>query len=233
MNTRSLKDPKNRPLLRGVSHLIAFFLSLFTGWSLYQSAPPSTENVILLYVCSISLCFGASGFLHVITWSVRGYRLMRQIDHSMVFFLIACTYNVISVLPEGGTLIIWIGWIGASMGIISKLFFFDQVEKGHKMITSLPYLILGWSSLLELQRISYYVSLCGWEGVLLCVAGGVFVTIGAICYTLKKPNPIPGVFGHHEILHLSVIIAIYCFFYCVTFILQSYSKIYTLQNQTV
>lgn len=219
------KDPRSRPKLRGVSHILGFVLSLFTGWHMYSTAPAGTENVVLLYVCSISLCLGASGFLHIITWSVPAYRLMRQIDHSMVFLLIACTYNIISILPDGGRLIIWIGWIGAIIGISSKVFFFDQSENGPKLITSLPYVILGWSSLLELQRLSYYISFCGWEGVFLCILGGVCVTVGAICYTNKKPNPIPGVFGHHEILHISVIMAIYCFFFTVKAILGSYNRI--------
>ena len=223
------KDPRNRPLLRGVSHLLAFLLSLYTGWIMYKSAPPGTENVVFLYVCSISFCFGASGFLHVITWSPKYYRIMRQIDHSMVFLLIACTYNIISILPEGGTVIIWIGWIGATFGILFKVFFFEQSENGPKAITSLPYVILGWSSLLELQRINYYITFCGWEGILLCVLGGIAVTIGALCYTNKSPNPLPGIFGHHEILHLSVIAAIYCFFFCVQFILDTYSNV-VLQN---
>jgi hemolysin III len=37
------------------------------------------------------------------------------------------------------------------------------------------------------------------------VAGGVAYSIGAVIYALKKPNPLPGKFGFHEIFHLWII----------------------------
>jgi hemolysin III len=142
----------------------------------------------------------------------------------MVFILIATTYNVLSVLPGGGRAIIWIGWIGAVFGVLQKVVFFELVEKGPKWITSIPYLVLGWCSLWELQRISYYSHFCGVEGILICFIGGVAVTVGAVCYSLKKPNLWPGVFGHHEILHLGVIVAVYCFYFCFDLVLQAYPE---------
>ena len=43
------------------------------------------------------------------------------------------------------------------------------------------------------------------KSLLLLLAGGVAYTLGAVFYALKKPNPLPGVFGFHEIFHLLVI----------------------------
>merc|ERR1712110_57758 len=212
MRTMHTQKPKRRPLLRGVSHLLAFFVSLYTGWKLYTMAPPGTEGPVLLYAMGISGCFGASGFLHVPTWGPVWYRRMRQLDHSMVFILIASTYNFLSILPGGGRAIIWIGWFGALVGVLFKVVFFEQVEKGPKGITFIPYLVLGWSSLWELQRIGYYYHFIGWGGVALCILGGIAVSVGALCYTFRTPNLFPGVFGHHEVLHLGVIVAIYCFY---------------------
>ncbi len=42
------------------------------------------------------------------------------------------------------------------------------------------------------------------EGLIWLAAGGLFYTLGAVIYGLKKPNPFPGVFGSHEIWHLFV-----------------------------
>ena len=37
------------------------------------------------------------------------------------------------------------------------------------------------------------------------MVGGLFYTVGAVVYILKRPDPRPGVFGFHEIWHLFVI----------------------------
>ena len=44
------------------------------------------------------------------------------------------------------------------------------------------------------------------RGVLaLVLAGGVTYTLGAIVYATRRPNPVPRVFGFHEIWHLFVL----------------------------
>jgi len=40
---------------------------------------------------------------------------------------------------------------------------------------------------------------------LLLLAGGMLYTIGAVIYALQRPNPLPRVFGYHEIFHLFVV----------------------------
>jgi len=55
---------------------------------------------------------------------------------------------------------------------------------------------LIWGPLLSTMPLQ---SLC------LLLAGGVAYTLGAVFYALQRPNPLPGVFGFHEIFHLLVI----------------------------
>jgi hemolysin III len=38
-------------------------------------------------------------------------------------------------------------------------------------------------------------------------AGGLLYTAGAIVYARGRPNPVPGVFGYHEVFHALVIAA--------------------------
>jgi len=35
--------------------------------------------------------------------------------------------------------------------------------------------------------------------------GGAWYTVGAVIYALKKPNPMPGVFGFHELFHVFIL----------------------------
>jgi hemolysin III len=45
---------------------------------------------------------------------------------------------------------------------------------------------------------------------ILVIIGGVAYTVGAVIYALKKPNPIPGIFGFHEIFHALTVVAFVC-----------------------
>jgi len=41
-------------------------------------------------------------------------------------------------------------------------------------------------------------------GIVLLALGGIFYSIGALIYAMKKPNPFPGIFEFHEIFHLFI-----------------------------
>jgi hemolysin III len=43
--------------------------------------------------------------------------------------------------------------------------------------------------------------------VLLLVGGGAVYSLGAAVYALRRPDPVPAVFGYHEVFHALVIIA--------------------------
>jgi hemolysin III len=42
--------------------------------------------------------------------------------------------------------------------------------------------------------------------------GGLAYSTGAVIYMLKKPNPMPGFFGFHEIFHLFILIGVFLHF---------------------
>src|SRR5437763_1914362 len=47
----------------------------------------------------------------------------------------------------------------------------------------------------------------GAVGVSLILGGGILYTAGAVIYALRRPNPVPGVFGYHEVFHALVVAA--------------------------
>ena len=50
-----------------------------------------------------------------------------------------------------------------------------------------------------------FESFLGLPGMLLLGLGGLFYTVGAVIYGAKRPDPVPNVFGYHEIWHLFVL----------------------------
>ena len=43
--------------------------------------------------------------------------------------------------------------------------------------------------------------------LVLLVAGGLAYSVGAVFYALRRPNPWPTVFGHHEFFHACTLVA--------------------------
>jgi hemolysin III len=61
-----------------------------------------------------------------------------------------------------------------------------------------PYVVVGWSAVAVVPQL---VRGLGGAGFGLLVAGGACYTAGAVVYALRRPDPVPAVFGFHEIFH--------------------------------
>ena len=64
---------------------------------------------------------------------------------------------------------------------------------------------LGWVAVIVFPQL---VAGVGWSGTTLVLAGGLCYTAGGLVYALKRPNPLPTVFGYHEIFHVLVVAAV-------------------------
>lgn len=193
-----------KPRLRGVLHTYAFYVSLVTGVALVFVAGGVRARVAAVaYAISVSALFGASALYHRVTWSPRSRRWMRRLDHSMIYLLIAGTYTPFGLLVLDGTLgtaVLWVVWIGALAGIVMKLAWIDAP----KWVSAVVYLALAWVGVVTLP--SMWDSL-GAVATVLVLVGGLLYTAGALVYALRRPDPLPNVFGYHEIFHALVIAA--------------------------
>jgi hemolysin III len=194
-----------KPRLRGVSHQWAFFVSLVTGGVLVATAPEGRARVAAaVYAASVAGLFGASALYHRITWaSVAARRWMRRLDHSMIFVLIAGTYTPIALLALSGplaTAILIAVWAGAAAGAVMKLVWIDAP----KWVVALTYVLLGWVAVAAFPQL--YDAL-GLTAFLMVLGGGLLYTAGAVVYARRRPDPVPAVFGYHEVFHVLVIVA--------------------------
>jgi len=78
------------------------------------------------------------------------------------------------------------------------------------------YVALGWVALAVLPDL---LRAGGVAPFVLLLAGGVGYTTGALCYALRRPNPWPAVFGHHEFFHAFTLVAALCHHIAVYLIL--------------
>ncbi|MGB0872653.1 MAG: PAQR family membrane homeostasis protein TrhA [Solirubrobacterales bacterium] len=197
---------KIKPRLRGVLHEKAFYVSLFVGVVLVATATHSSRALVaaIIFAVSVSALLGVSALYHRGDWRDKTRKWLRRLDHSMIFMLIAGTYTPFALLVLSGTLanvLLVVVWIAALAGSAAELALAD----GSKWIMAGICLALGWISVVALPGI---IEGIGPVGTALLLAGGVAYTAGAVIYAMQKPNPIPNVFGYHEVFHLLVVIAI-------------------------
>jgi hemolysin III len=194
--------PRVKPRLRGVTHKYAFFVSLGVAGPLVVAARGAAATVAAsVYAAAIAGLFGISALYHRIDWSPRARRRMRRLDHSMIFVMIAGTYTPIALLALDGAwsvAILSVVWGGAALGIVLKLVWLDAPG----WLVALIYVLLGWAGTASLPWIAANLGVVALLGIL---AGGVLYSIGAIVYARERPDPVPAVFGYHEIFHVLVI----------------------------
>ncbi|MBV9415745.1 MAG: hemolysin III family protein [Solirubrobacterales bacterium] len=194
-----------KPRLRGVLHQWACACSVPLGLVLVIAAGTARARIALgVYALSLIGLFGASALYHRINWrSVTARALMRRLDHSMIFVLIAGSYTPFTVLVLHGPLAIAIlvgVWAGALLGLVINLVWSDAPRWLHAAL----YVLLGWVAVAALPQLAGAI---GIGGMILLGLGGVLYTLGAVVYAVKRPDPAPSVFGYHEVFHTLVIAA--------------------------
>ncbi len=202
-----------RPKLRGVSHRYAFFLALIVGTILVAQTPdPRSKVATIVYVILLAGMFGVSATLHSRDWAPRPYGWLRRADHAMIFACIAGTYTPFCMVAlrdsPGGTRLLALAWAAAGIGIVRALLW----PHAPRMITSTLFVIVGWIALGHIDEIRAALDALGFG---LLVAGGVVLTIGAVVYQLRRPDPWPEVFGYHEVFHMIINLGIACHFVAV------------------
>ncbi len=194
-----------KPRLRGVSHQWAFIVSVGLGVALVITAPGGRATLAAaVYAACVVTLFGVSALYHRVTWrSADARRWMRRLDHSAIFLLIAGSYTPFALLVIHGTLgdaILAVVWAGALGGVVLKLAWIDAPKR----LIALIYVALGWVVVAAGPDLLHEL---GVVATAMVAAGGLLYTVGAVVYATQRPDPVPAVFGYHEVFHLLVIVA--------------------------
>ena len=203
-----------KPLLRGVSHEVAFYLALAAGAVLVVTADGSRQRfAAAVFAGSVAACFGASALYHRRTWAPRARMWMRRVDHAGVYLLIAGTYTPVGLLALDGNwriAVLATVYAGAGMAIVLKFAWVDAP----KWLAVAFGIAIGWVAVVALPQLATRV---GATAVVLLSAGGLAYTAGAIVYARRRPDPIPHAFGYHELFHALTIVAVVCQYIAIAF----------------
>ncbi|MHB1988864.1 MAG: PAQR family membrane homeostasis protein TrhA [Acidimicrobiales bacterium] len=192
-----------KPRMRGWLHVVAFGVVVVVGPFLVSNGHSSLQRLALcVYVLSLLTLFGVSALFHRGHWSQRAARRMRRADHASIFFAIAGTYTAVASVALAGTprlVVLGLVWGGSLVGVLLRQLFLDAP----KWVVALPYVVVGWSAIAVSPEL---VRGASWPGFVLVLLGGLVYTVGAVVYARKKPDPVPSVFGFHEVFHSCTVI---------------------------
>jgi hemolysin III len=197
-----------RPRWRGISHQYAFYASLAGAMPLLLLASGAAATAAAaVFVAGACLMFGASALYNRVDWQPGTLRdLMRRIDHSGVFVMIAASYTPYALLVlRGAWTIALLAVVWAAVAIAIGLRVARPDAPG--WLTAAIAVVLGWVSVVALPEAIEVLSAAA---LALLLAGGLLYTAGAAVYVLRRPNPAPAVFGFHELFHALVVAAVAC-----------------------
>lgn len=206
--TIKVKDP-----FSGFSHLAGALLSI-AGLCLlihYALNNGTVWHIVSfsIFGASLILLYTASSIYHLLVVSEKSTRILRKIDHMMIYVLIAGTYTPVCLIPlRGGwgwSLLISI-WGIAMVGIILKVLWFNAP----RWLYTLFYLLMGWLIVIAFIPLVRTMPIAA---MLWLIAGGLLYTVGAIIYGTKWPKLKSKVFGFHDVFHIFILYGSFCHFW--------------------
>ena len=191
------------PKLRGWFHLGATPIVIIASLILFILSKSSLKFAVAIYSLTAILLFSVSAVYHRVPWSPAKKKIWRRFDHANINLLIAGSYTPFAVtLLEGRdrTILLSVVWVGAAAGVAMRVFWLGAP----RWLYVANYLLLGWVAVAYMPQIYR----AGGLWILLpIIIGGLFYSVGAIFYALKRPGRDAKYFGFHELFHIFVLAA--------------------------
>jgi len=202
-----------KPRLRGVFHELGFYAAVGVGVALVLTAEAGRARVsAAVFSSCVAACFGASALYHRPTWRPNVRAWLARLDHGGVYLLIAGTYVPFGLLVMStawAVPVLSVVWGGALLAILLKLVW----VQAPKWLSAMIGIGLGWVAAAAFPQLLKVQPL----GILLVIVGGLLYTAGAVVYARRRPDPVPHVFGYHELFHVLTLGGVTCHYAAIAF----------------
>ncbi|KAL0219958.1 hypothetical protein P9112_005611 [Eukaryota sp. TZLM1-RC] len=199
-----------------ISHLlVAICLALYARL-LFRTLKTKTARFgvgLYLFGCLFSMI--VSSVYHMVNPFTYQRMVLRRLDHSAIFFMIAGTFTG-GHLPSfksfaGKWVVPSILWCLALFGVIMKTFFFDLLSD---FLSNIVYLICGWLGIFSMLQLHLVYGSEARQTIKHLFLGGVFYSTGAIIALIFGEHLVlvKGHFYAHEVFHIFVAIGVYYHF---------------------
>lgn len=195
-------------------HLVAFLGAIAFFIVFWLS--PSIQGLHFVACAAFAILgafvMGTSAFYHFVSdgmeISKKLERRLEDLDHIAIYLFIAGTYTPFLLNAVNSAwkypLLIAI-WCQALFGILYtklKPKLPSWIKGKTRLLDTALFLLMGWTLLVRAEEVGNNLSS---SSLWLLGSGASAYTIGAMMYAFKKPNFVPGIFGHHELWHIAVL----------------------------
>jgi hemolysin III len=207
---QTVSESFREELLNSITHGAGVLLSIAALVLLIvlSTSHGSASHVVscTIFGVTLILLYSASTLYHSFR-KPKVKSVLKILDHSCIYLLIAGTYTPFLLVPLRGILgwtMFAVIWLLAVSGIIFKIFFVHRF----KIISTIAYVFMGWIIIFAIKPL---IDSLPSGGVVWLIAGGLAYSLGVIFYAWKK---LP---FNHAIWHLFVLAGSICHFFAVIF----------------
>ncbi|CAB4323897.1 unannotated protein [freshwater metagenome] len=191
-----------RPRYRGKLHAISAFLAPPAAAAMIINARPGRKRAAAA-VYGVGMCsmFAVSGTYHRLSRSKKMAGVMRRLDHSTIYVMIAGTWTPVAVAvlpPEQAKYVLGAVWGITGVAVAAKVALLDEKHRAGSWF----YPVLGVAGAVLAPAVA---KVGGRRTVTQLLGGGAAYLAGSLVFALRKPNPSPKYFGFHEIFHVAVV----------------------------
>lgn len=190
--------------MRGVTHEVAAFVFPVMGLVAVLVARSAGAKIAVgVYTLGVTAMYATSACYHRGGWTPAGKRRMRRLDHSMILVGIASTYTPVAAvgLPATtGWALLSVVWGLAAAGVVIRNLWLGAP----RWVTAGVYIAVGWAAAAVMPALWTHLGVAVFA---LLIAGGIVYSVGAVVYSRRRPDPVPAVFGYHEVFHALVLAA--------------------------
>jgi hemolysin III len=205
-----------KPRWRGASHAVAAIVFPVLGAILVAVAHTTAARwAALAYTAGVTGMYATSAAYHRGNWEPSVRRRLRRLDHSMILVGIAATYTPIAVVgldERSARILLGVVWPLAVTGIAVRMLWLNAP----RWLVAGLYVVVGWTALAFVPVLWHRLGVVTFS---LIVCGGVVYSVGARVYSTRRPDPIPSVFGFHEVFHALVLVAGLIFYVAIARVL--------------
>jgi hemolysin III len=192
--TQSTREELANSLSHGIGFIAALVGTPILLWAALQHGSAGFFIGTVVFTSTMLLLYLGSTLYHA--WpQTRMKSILRVLDHSAIFLLIAGTYTPFALVtlngPWGWTLFGAV-WGLAALGIVQECW----VARGARVTSLIIYVIMGWLALIAVKPL--FAALSG-SGMAWVVGGGIVYTLGIVFYVFDER-----VRHFHGIWHLFV-----------------------------
>ena len=177
---------KGEEIANSVTHGVGAILSIIGSIFLILKSLKTSNNYAItgvwVYSIALIILYLGSTLYHSIPGKLVK-RILRILDHSSIYLLIAGTYTPIILIflsndKKSMYLLVFL-WVIALLGILFKAFWIDKFG----LLSTILYILMGWTIILNIKTV---LLLIPFNILMFIVSGGIAYTVGCIFFAVDK-----------------------------------------------